>query len=173
MKLRTKEIALFGILGGLTFAAKVVMMGLPNIEPVTLMVMLFAVTFGKKAIYPIYVYVLLEIILYGLNLWSINYLYIWTVLAFSAWILRDMRTPLGWALLAAAFGLLFGMLCAPVYALTGGLAFAITWWINGIPFDLIHAVSNFFIVFVLFVPMRSWMNQLYIAVNLPQTDGRS
>ena len=41
---------LFGILGALTFAAKWVMSALPNIEPVSLMVMLFAVTFGLKAV---------------------------------------------------------------------------------------------------------------------------
>ena len=46
------ELALFGILGALTFGLKVVMAGLPNIEPVSLMVMLFAVTFGRKALYP-------------------------------------------------------------------------------------------------------------------------
>ena len=43
-----REIALFGVLGALTFAAKLVMSGLPNIEPVSLMVMIFAVTFGAK-----------------------------------------------------------------------------------------------------------------------------
>ena len=161
MKLQTKDIALFGVLGGLTFSAKVIMMGLPNIEPVTLMVMLFAVTFGKKALYPIYVYVLLEFVLYGLNLWSINYLYVWTILAFAVLLLKDICTPLGWALLAASFGLFFGVLCAPVYAVTGGLAFAVAWWINGIPFDLIHGVSNFFIILVLFNPLRNWLSKLY------------
>jgi len=47
----TREVALFGMLGALTFGAKVVMMALPNIEPVSLLVMLFAVTFGKKALF--------------------------------------------------------------------------------------------------------------------------
>ena len=69
------------MLGALTFGAKVAMSGLPNIEPVSLMVMLFAVVFGWKALYPIYLYVLMEILLYGINLWNINYLYVWLVLA--------------------------------------------------------------------------------------------
>ena len=51
------------MLGGLTFAAKEVMAFLPNIEPVSLLVMLFAVTFGRKALYPIYIFVLLELVL--------------------------------------------------------------------------------------------------------------
>lgn len=152
---------MFGILGGLTFAAKVVMAGLPNIEPVSLMVMLFAVTFGKKALYPIYVYVLLEFALYGFALWSVNYLYIWLVLAVAAWLLRGMTNPLGWALLSGVFGLLFGALCAPVYLFTGGLGFAVAWWINGIPFDLLHCAGNFVVALVLFVPLRKLMDRLY------------
>ena len=67
-----REIALFGVLGAMTFGAKVAMSALPNIEPVSLFVMLFAVVFGRKCVYPIYLYVLLEILFYGLNLWSIN-----------------------------------------------------------------------------------------------------
>ena len=165
MSINTKEIALFGLLGGLTFSAKVAMMGLPNIEPVTLMVMLFSVTFKKKAIYPIYIYVLLEFVLYGLNLWSINYLYVWAILAIAAYLMKGMNNRFGWALLAAAFGLLFGVFCAPVYAVVGGFSFARAWWINGIPFDLIHGISNFCIVFVLFNPLRYWLNKLYCEMD--------
>ena len=161
MRVSTGEVALFGVLGGLTFAAKVAMMALPNIEPTSLMVMLFAVTFGRKALYPIYVYVLLEFILNGLHLWSINYLYVWLVLAVGAWLLRRMTHPLGWALLSGAFGLLFGALCAPVYLFVGGPAYALSWWISGIPFDLLHCGGNFVIALVLFVPMRRLMEVLY------------
>ena len=42
MKLTLRQIALFGVLGALTFGLKVAMSLLPNIEPVSLMVMLFA-----------------------------------------------------------------------------------------------------------------------------------
>lgn len=155
------EVALFGVLGGLTFAAKVVMMGLPNIEPVSLMVMLFAVTFGRKAVYPIYVYVLMEFVLYGFNLWSINYLYIWLVLAGVAWLCRGMANPIGWAILSGLFGLLFGTLCAPVYFITGGWAYGVTWWINCIPFDMLHCAGNFVIALTLFVPLRYVLERLY------------
>lgn len=159
------EVALFGILGGMTFAAKVVMAGLPNIEPVSLMVMLFAVTFGRKAVFPIYVYVLLEFVLYGLNLWSINYLYIWAILALAAWLCRGVTHPLGWALLSGLFGLLFGTLCAPVYFITGGWAYGVSWWISSIPFDITHCVGNFVIALLLFVPLRRVMDRLYQGIR--------
>ncbi|MBQ5755083.1 MAG: hypothetical protein IIV90_05390 [Oscillospiraceae bacterium] len=154
MKLTTRQAALFGILGALTFAAKVAMMGLPNIEPVSLIVMLFSVTYGRKALYPIYVYVLLEFTLFGFHLWSVNYLYVWAILAGLAWLFRSMSHPLGWALLSGAFGLFFGALCAPVYLFTGGPAFAFTWWASGIPFDLTHAAGNFAMALLLFCPLR-------------------
>lgn len=162
-KLRTtlRELALFGVLGGLTFAAKVVMSPLPNIEPVSLLVMLYAVTFGKKALYPIFVYVLLEYALYGFGLWSVNYLYVWPLLALCACALRGMESPLGWALLSGAFGLLFGALCAPVYLVTGGWAFALSWWASGIPFDLLHCAGNFALALTLFKPLRRVMERLY------------
>lgn len=161
LKLSLPELALFAVLGATTFGAKVAMMALPNIEPVSLMVMLFAVTFGAKALYPIYVYILLEFALYGLNLWSINYLYIWAVLAVAAWLLRGCRSPFLWALISGCFGLMFGALCTPVYLVTGGPAFALSWWISGIPFDLLHGAGNFVIALVLFVPLRKLMARLY------------
>ena len=160
LSLTVREVALFGVLGGLTFAAKVAMAALPNIEPVSLMVMLFAVTFGSKAVFPIYIYVLMEFLLYGFNLWSINYLYIWAILAIAAWLLRKMTHPLGWALLSGVFGLLFGALCAPVYLFAGGFGAMVSWWVSGIPFDLLHCAGNFVIDLVLFVPLRRLMKRL-------------
>ena len=157
----------FALLGALTFGAKVVMMGLPNIEPVTLTVLLYGAVFGRRALYPVYTYVMLEFILYGLNLWSINYLYVWAILALMGWLLRGMESPWAWALTAGVYGLLFGLLCAPVYALTGGWAFGVSWWIAGIPFDLIHGAANFVIVLILFVPLRKVMERLYGKVSSP------
>ncbi len=148
------------MLGALTFGAKVVMMGLPNIEPVSLLVMLFAVTFGKKALFPICVYVLLELSLFGIGLWSAAYIYIWPALALAAWLLRDMRSPLGWAVLSGTFGLLFGALCTPVCLLVGGPSFALSWWISGIPFDLAHCAGNFALALVLFAPLRRLFSRL-------------
>ena len=156
-----REIALFGILGALTFGAKVAMSLLPNIEPVSLFVMLYAVVFGRKALYPIYLYVLLEILFYGIQLWNINYLYVWLILAMGAWMLRKSESPLSWALLCGVFGLLFGALCAPVYLFSGGLGFAVSWWISGIPFDLLHCAGNFVMALLLFIPLRRLLEKLY------------
>lgn len=153
------------MLGALTFGTKVAMSWLPNIEPVSLLVMLYAVVLGKKGLYPIYVYVFLEILVYGLGLWNIMYLYIWAVLAVLAWLLRKMEHPLGWALLSGTYGLCFGALCAPVDVFIGGFGYAAAKWVSGIPFDIAHCAGNFVIALLLFVPLRKLLNKLYQSVQ--------
>lgn len=160
-KLPLGEIALFGMLGALTFGAKVAMSGLANIEPVSLLVMVYAVVFGKKCLYPVYLYVLMEILVYGLGTWNLNYLYVWGILALVAWLLREMESPLGWALVSGVFGLAFGALCAPVDFLMGDLGYVISKWISGIPFDVAHCLGNFAMALVLFVPLRKLLGKLY------------
>lgn len=145
----------------MTFAAKYVMAGLPNIEPVSLMVMLFGAVLGRKGLYPTYLYVLMEGLFYGLGTWNINYLYIWAILGLAAYLLRNMEHPVGWALLSGAFGLTFGALCAPVDVVIGGVSYAAAKWVSGIPFDIAHCVGNFVIALVLFNPMRKLMDRLY------------
>ncbi len=145
----------------MTFAAKYVMSFLPNIEPVSLMVMLFAVVFGKKWVYPTYLYVVMEILFYGISLWNINYLYIWAVLAVSAYLLRKMQGRLNWAILSGVFGLAFGALCGIVDVFIGGFSYAVTKWISGIPFDIAHCAGNFVIALVVFKPLRELMEKLY------------
>lgn len=159
--LTLREVALFGILGAVTFGAKVAMSFLPNIEPVSLLVMLYAVVFGRKGLYPIYLYVLMEILFYGIQLWNINYLYVWAILFIAAGVMKKSEDPLAWALLSGVFGLLFGALCAPVYLFSGGVGFAVSWWISGIPFDLLHCAGNFLMALVLFVPMKKLLQKLY------------
>lgn len=160
-KLTLRQIALFGVLAALTFGAKVAMSALPNIEPVSLMVMLFAAVFGWKALYPVYLYVGMEILLYGINLWNINYLYIWTVLAAAAIAMRRLRNPIWWALLSGTFGMAFGLLCSPVYMAIGGFDYGIRWWLAGVAFDVPHAIGNFVIALVLFAPLRKLTEKLY------------
>lgn len=143
------------------FALQVAMSGLPNIEPVSLLTMVFAVVFGKKSLYSVYVYVILDILLFGIGLWNICYLYIWAILAFVAIAFRKQENPLVWAVISGAFGLLFGVFCAPVDIFIGGFGYAAGKWVSGIPFDLLHCAGNFVIALVMFVPLRKLLEKLY------------
>lgn len=157
--------ALFAVLGAMTFGAKYAMAPLPNIEPVSLCMLLYGAVLGRKGLYPTYLYVGMEILFFGLGLWNINYLYIWLVPLAAGWLLREMETPLGWAVVSGSFGLLFGALCAPVDVVVGGVEYAIAKWISGIPFDIAHCAGNFVIALVLFVPMRKRMYKMLLSCH--------
>ena len=165
VKLTTFEIVLFGVLGALTFAAKLVMSPLPNIEPTSLMIMLFAVTFGWKALYPTGLYVAMEVLYYGINVWNIYYLYVWAILAILAILFRKMEDPLGWAILSGAFGHAFGALCGITDIFIYGFPVAVAKWVSGIWFDLLHCGGNFVMALLLFAPMRKLLGKLNARIH--------
>ena len=158
--LRVKDLAVLSLLGAVMFAAKMAMAWLPNIEPVSLLVMVYAAVLGRRALYPIYVYVGLECCVWGIHLWSVSYLYVWLVLYLAARRLRAMDAALGWAVLSGAFGLCFGLLCAPVYLLGGGWAFALSWWASGMAWDAVHCAGNFVLALTLFPTLRALLERL-------------
>jgi energy-coupling factor transport system substrate-specific component len=162
--LTIREVTLFGVLAALTFGAKVAMSYLPNIEPVTLFLLVFGAVFGWKALFICYVYVLAEILFYGIGTWNINYLYIWVVPTLAGWLLRRWNNPVLWAVIAGFFGLMFGFLCAPVDLCIGGLGYALSKWISGIPFDALHCAGNFVMALLLFVPLRKLLQRLTVRI---------
>ena len=148
--LKLRETAVFAMLGALMFASKIVMEALPNIHLIGVFVIALTVVYRKKALYPIYVFVLLFGLYYGFDLWWIPHLYIWTALWGAAMLLPEKLPGKFQALiymsLCAAHGLLYGVLYAPTQALLFSLSFqgTLAWIAAGLPFDLIHGVSNFF-----------------------------
>ena len=132
------------------YASKMIMEVAPNVHLLGVFTIAFTVVYRKKALYPIYTYVLLNGIFCGFATWWIPYLYLWTVL-WGATMLLPKRIPekirpLVYMLLCAAHGFLFGTLYAPAQALLYGLSFQkmVAWIISGLPWDFVHGVSNFF-----------------------------
>lgn len=149
-KLTIREMAVFAMLGALMYASKMIMEVAPNVHLLGVFTIAFAVVYRKKALYPIYTYVLLNGIFCGFATWWIPYLYLWAVL-WGATMLLPKRIPekirpLVYMLLCAAHGFLFGTLYAPAQALLYGLSFQkmVAWIISGLPWDFVHGVSNFF-----------------------------
>ena len=80
MKLSIREIVIFGMLGAVMFASKLIMEVAPNIHLLGVFTITFTVVYRQKALYPIYTYVILNGIFSGFATWWIPYLYVWTVL---------------------------------------------------------------------------------------------
>lgn len=158
--LKVRELVLYALLGTVMYAGKMALAGLPNIEPVSLLVIVYTLVFGRKALWPIYVYVGLEFVTWGLSAWSLNYLYVWLILYGLTRLMRKMEHPFQWAVLAGGFGLCFGLLCAPVYCFIGGWGYAVSWWVSGIPYDLLHCAGNFAMTLLLYKPCLRILKEL-------------
>ena len=160
MKLSVREMTIFAMLGTLMYATKVIMEVVPNVHLLGVFTVAYTVVYRKKALYPIYIYVLLNGFFAGFATWWIPYLYIWTVLWGAVMLLpRNMPErirPVVYMLVCGAHGILFGTLYAPAQAILFGLNFdqMIAWIAAGLPWDIIHGISNFFCG-VLIVPIIS------------------
>lgn len=156
-----RELAALAVCTALLFAGQAAMAALPNIEPVTLLLLLYTLFFGRKTLLILYAFVLLEGFLYGFHIWWFIYLYIWLVWYLAVAALKKFRpTPFQWALAAGAFGLLFGALGALAYIPLSGPAGAFGWWVAGIPMDLLHGGGNFVLTLVLLPPLSKVMERL-------------
>ena len=150
MKLTIKEKAVFGVLGALMYVSKIIMEIAPNIHLLGVFTIAITVVYRKKALYPIYTYVLLNGMLSGFAMWWIPYLYVWTILWGVTMLLPQKIPkavkPVVYMIVNACHGFLFGTLYAPAQALMFGLSFdgMIAWIIAGLPWDFVHGVSNFF-----------------------------
>lgn len=154
--LTPKESIVFALLGAMMFLSDLLMEALPNIHLLGLFIAAITLTYRKKALFPIYVYVVLIGLAGGFGLWWLPYLYIWTLL----WLLlmlipRKLPRRLYFPLVhitVVLHGLAFGTLYAPVQAIMWGLDLAgmIAWIVAGLSFDLLHALGNF--IFGFFIP---------------------
>lgn len=154
LRTASRRVVLCALLAAVLAVLQVAMAPLPNIEPVSLLVLVYALVFGRDVFYILFTFILLEGLVFGFHLWWVSYLYIWPLWAGAVLLLGRGREkpPLLWAAASGAFGLSFGALCALPY-LAGGPWAAFSYWTAGIPFDLLHCAGNFFLALVLERPL--------------------
>ena len=158
--MKTKDVVLCGLLAAVLFVLQVAFGFLPNIEPVTILIIVFTLLLKRKTLVIIYTFALLEGIFYGFGVWWIMYLYVWTILYFIVRIMKKNQSVVVWAIVGGCFGLSFGALCAIPYAIAGGIGAGIAWWTAGILFDIFHGLGNFVIILVLFKPIYNMESRI-------------
>ena len=78
--MKTRELVGNAFLAAILVIVQVAFSFLPNIEFVSLLIILYTLVFEKRTVVIIYLFALLEGILYGFGVWWIMYLYVWTIL---------------------------------------------------------------------------------------------
>lgn len=150
-----------GVLSAILFVGQVGMAFLPNIEPVSTLIILYTLTYKRRVFPVIYTFVLLEGVLFGFGIWWVSYLYIWSILALLVLALPKMDSAVLWAVVSGAFGLSFGALCAIPYLISGGPGAAFAYWAAGIPYDILHCLGNFVLTLVLYHPLLRLLKRLH------------
>ena len=165
VKLTVFEMVLFAMFSAMMFISKIVMEFLPNIHLIGVFVVLLTVVYRKKALIPIYLFVLLQGIYGGFAVWWIPYLYVWTVLWAVVMLLpKNMGKTaqmIVYPIVCALHGLLFGVLYAPVQMLVFSFDFKqiVAWVAAGLPFDITHAIGNL-VAGLLIYPMSVILKKL-------------
>ena len=148
------ELILLTIFGDIMFISKMIMEFLPNVHLLGMFTILLTVVFRSKALISIYTYVMLNGLIAGFAPWWWPYLYIWTLLWALAMLIPkkipDRVAFFLYPLLCGFHGLIYGILYAPGQALMFGLSFeeTLAWIAVGAPFDIIHAISNLCVGFL-------------------------
>lgn len=163
--IRAKDIALMGMMLATIEAVKLALGFIPGVELVTLLMILYTLFFEKRMFYLIPAFILVEGVIYGFGIWWFMYAYIWPLLILLTYLFRKQQSVWFWSTFSGFFGLFFGALCSITYLFTSGPMGAFTWWVSGIPTDVMHGISNFILCMILFVPLRNVLQKNSVSIE--------
>ncbi|MDD5940725.1 MAG: hypothetical protein PUC46_08135 [Lachnospiraceae bacterium] len=150
--LTVRDIAVLGMMTAMLEVVKFALQAIPNVEMVTFLFIIFTLLYGWKVLLCAFAFTALETVWWGPQAWVIMYLYVWPALILITYAVRRHAGVLFYSFLSGFFGLSFGALCSIVYLFIGGPYLMFTWWVSGIPYDIAHGISNFFICLLLYRP---------------------
>ncbi len=156
-----RKLTRIALLSAILYVSKVALEFLPNVELVSLLVIIYTLVFGKETFLIITVFNLFELIQWGFGTWWVSYLYTWPLLCAVTLLLKKAVKEefIVWSIVSGMFGLVFGALFAVAY-IPVDIAYALTYWISGLPFDVWHAVWNFVLMLVLGKPLYTVLGRM-------------
>ena len=169
----TKDIVLTALAAALLSAGKQALASIPNVEVVTLLIMLYAACFKPQiAFIATAVFIVIECFIWGIHTWVLAYIIHWNFVAFATFLLsrvfkvKNRFIYLAFTILVtASFGVLTTLIDAIIGAGRTGRSFSLIFtvtYMRGIYFYIVHVVGNAAFNITLFAPMRDLINKLMI-----------
>ncbi|MDD8048615.1 MAG: hypothetical protein PHH04_03320 [Thomasclavelia sp.] len=148
---RVKEISLIGILAAVNVSSRVFLQSLPNIKPVTsiiiISVMIFGLAFGVKLAV---VTTVVSNLFLGMGTWTFFQILAWVVICLLTQIVVDLyhkfdKEPglIFMSIFAFLMGYVFGFFVSLDALVIGGLGYFLAYITSGFLFDTLHACGNF------------------------------
>lgn len=155
VKSRALSVARVAIMAALLIVGKFALQFVPNIEVVTTLVVVFAYTFGFKAVFATLIFCTLDMVLYpfSLDVAIANFIH-WDVLALVVAIVRrtGAESLATYLLIALVMTLLFGVLTSALFSLVFGTPFVAV-YLAGLLFYGLHLFSTLAFMTVGFKPL--------------------
>ncbi len=151
----THHIVLIGLLSALLLVMQVSLSALPNVELVSFLIIIYALTLPfTTTILITIVFVTLQMLVWGMGDWVIGYYWIWPLWVIILFLLKPLlkNNEYSWAFVSGFWGFAFGMLFAINHGIFYGFNYSFVYWIKGISFDIIHAISNYIVILLLLKP---------------------
>lgn len=160
-----KKLTRVALLGATLYVLQVGFAFLPNIELVSLLIILYTLVFGKETLLIITVFNIFEGLQWGFGTWWVSYLYAWPLLCIAVLGIKKIAKEefIIYGVLSGIFGLTFGALFAALYLFIDP-AYAISYWITGFPWDVVHGVFNFILMIILGKPLYKVLTYLNIKI---------
>ena len=159
---KIKEMTLIALLSAILTISKEILAFLPNIELVSFLLILFGRHFKLAHSLSIAtIFCFLQVVLYGFGDWSIMYFIMWNGLVMISFYTKNIfKNEHQLALFSGAYGLVFGLFFAFPYLIFSFEA-ALSYWLKGLFFDLIHGVGNYLIMLVLYEKTDKYIGEIF------------
>lgn len=161
MKIQNR-LVLIAFLSTVLIVTKEALSVIPNVELVTLLLILYTIILGlHTTIYITFIFTTVQALIYPPHLWIVTYYLIWPALVLATHSLNKLSDDYHkFAILGAIFGLSFGAFDSFILSLVYGLHAFLPIWIRGIPWDLIHGFSNYITILILYRPLKQTLEKL-------------
>ena len=169
----TKDIVLTALVAALLSAGKQALAAIPNVEVVTLLIMLYAACLKPQiAFVATGIFIVIECFRWGIHTWVLAYVIHWNFVAFMTFLLArvfKIKNRFIYLAFTIIVTIAFGVLTTAIDAFFAvarvntsfGYAFSVI-YMRGIYFYIVHVVGNAAFNIVLFAPMRTFIDKLMI-----------
>lgn len=143
---RVQHIALLGILTTLCYVSRLLFQFLPNVQPVTVILLLITIILGTRdGLIVAILSILISNINLGLGVWTLAQILSFTIIILFTGLIKTQFTRIPFVVMilyAGLTGYVYGFVISAVQAPFFGIQNFWAYYLAGLPFDTLHALGN-------------------------------
>lgn len=153
VSVNTRRITIIAMLATLSFVGRVMFTFLPNVQPTTVIILMTLYSFGLyEGLMVANLSMLISNIFLGMGPWTIPQMIAYSAVALISWYLFSVfdKEIHIFVIISAISGILYGLIISLVQIPMFGWGFFVVYYLNGVSFDVLHAIGNVGFAIILF-----------------------